>query len=252
MDENKKDERVAKIIARAGLCSRREAERLILRGLVRVDGELITSPALNISAKAKIDVDGNPLPDPQPTRMWRYHKPAGRLTTRRDPEGRPTIYDGLPLELSQAITIGRLDMSSEGLLLLTNDGGLARRLELPKTGWLRKYRVRVHGIINSNELDQLAHGITIDGIHYGPVTATLERQIKSNAWVNIALREGKNREIRRLMEHLGYSVNRLIRISFGPFQLGKLTRGNVEEVSSRILSSNLPSDINANATHNRR
>ncbi len=252
MDENKKDERVAKIIARAGLCSRREAERLILRGLVRVDGELITSPALNISAKAKIDVAGNPLPDPQPTRMWRYHKPAGRLTTRRDPEGRPTIYDGLPLELSQAITIGRLDMSSEGLLLLTNDGGLARRLELPKTGWLRKYRVRVHGIINSNELDQLAHGITIDGIHYGPVTATLERQIKSNAWVNIALREGKNREIRRLMEHLGYSVNRLIRISFGPFQLGKLTRGNVEEVSSRILSSNLPSDINANATHNRR
>ena len=252
MDEIKKDERVAKIIARAGLCSRREAERLILRGLVRVDGELITSPALNISAKAKIDVDGNPLPDPQPTRMWRYHKPAGRLTTRRDPEGRPTIYDGLPLELSQAITIGRLDMSSEGLLLLTNDGGLARRLELPKTGWLRKYRVRVHGIINSNELDQLAHGITIDGIHYGPVTATLERQIKSNAWVNIALREGKNREIRRLMEHLGYSVNRLIRISFGPFQLGKLTRGNVEEVSSRILSSNLPSDINANATHNRR
>ncbi|MBC93833.1 MAG: pseudouridine synthase [Rhodospirillaceae bacterium] len=252
MDENKKDERVAKIIARAGLCSRREAERLILRGLVRVDGELITSPALNISAKAKIDVDGNPLPDPQPTRMWRYHKPAGRLTTRRDPEGRPTIYDGLPLELSQAITIGRLDMSSEGLLLLTNDGGLARRLELPKTGWLRKYRVRVHGIINSNELDQLAHGITIDGIHYGPVTATLERQIKSNAWVNIALREGKNREIRRLMEHLGYSVNRLIRISFGPFQLGKLTRGNVEELSSRILSSNLPSDINANATHNRR
>ena len=252
MDENKKDERVAKIIARAGLCSRREAERLILRGLVRVDGELITSPALNISAKAKIDVDGNPLPDPQPTRMWRYHKPAGRLTTRRDPEGRPTIYDGLPLELSQAITIGRLDMSSEGLLLLTNDGGLARRLELPKTGWLRKYRVRVHGIINSNELDQLAHGITIDGIHYGPVTATLERQIKSNAWVNIALREGKNREIRRLMEHLGYSVNRLIRISFGPFQLGKPTRGNVEELSSRILSSNLPSDINANATHNRR
>ena len=252
MDENKKDERVAKIIARAGLCSRREAERLILRGLVRVDGELITSPALNISAKAKIDVDGNPLPDPQPTRMWRYHKPAGRLTTRRDPEGRPTIYDGLPLELSQAITIGRLDMSSEGLLLLTNDGGLARRLELPKTGWLRKYRVRVHGIINSNGLDQLAHGITIDGIHYGPVTATLERQIKSNAWVNIALREGKNREIRRLMEHLGYSVNRLIRISFGPFQLGKLTRGNVEELSSRILSSNLPSDINANATHNRR
>ena len=235
MDENKKDERVAKIIARAGLCSRREAERLILRGLVRVDGELITSPALNISAKAKIDVDGNPLPDPQPTRMWRYHKPAGRLTTRRDPEGRPTIYDGLPLELSQAITIGRLDMSSEGLLLLTNDGGLARRLELPKTGWLRKYRVRVHGIINSNELDQLAHGITIDGIHYGPVTATLERQIKSIAWVNIALREGKNREIRRLMEHLGYAVNRLIRISFGPFQLGKLTRGNVEEVSSRIL-----------------
>ena len=252
MTKNNKDERVAKIIARAGLCSRREAERLILRGLVQVDGELISSPALNISTKAKIVIDGSPLPDPQPTRMWRYHKPTGRLTTRRDPEGRPTIYDGLPLELGQAITISRLDTNSEGLLLLTNDGALARRLELPKTGWLRKYRVRLHGIINPKELDQLAKGITIDGIHYGPVTATLERQVNANAWVNIALREGKNREIRRLMEHLGYSVNRLIRISFGPFQLGKLTRGNVEEVPSRVLSSNLPSDIKANAAHNRR
>jgi 23S rRNA pseudouridine2605 synthase len=252
MNENEKDERVAKIIARAGLCSRREAERLILRGLVEVDGELISSPALNISTKAKIIIDGIPLPDRQPTKIWRYHKPTGRLTTRRDPEGRPTIYDGLPLELSKTITIGRLDMNSEGLLLLTNDGALARRLELPKTGWLRKYRVRVHGVIIPKELDKLANGITIDGIRYGPVTATLERQVKANAWINMSLREGKNREIRRLMEHLGYSVNRLIRISFGPFQLGKLARGNVEEIPSRVLSSNLPGDIRANAANNRR
>jgi 23S rRNA pseudouridine2605 synthase len=251
-DESAAGERIAKVLARAGLCSRREAERWIILGRVRVDGQVIDSPALNVSPHADILVDGNPLPDRQPTRLWRYHKPTGRLTTRRDPEGRPTIYDGLPPELATAITIGRLDMNSEGLLLLTNDGALARRLELPTTGWIRKYRVRVHGAVDAKALEKLAQGVTIDGIHYGGITATLERQVSANAWIEMALREGKNREIRRVMEHLGYSVSRLIRTSFGPFQLGKLTRGNVEEVPARVLASNLPGDVKADAARHRR
>ena len=245
-------ERIAKVLARAGLCSRREAERWIALGRVSVDGQVIDSPALNVTPGADILVDGAPLPDRQPTCLWRYHKPAGRLTTRRDPEGRPTIYDGLPPELATAITVGRLDMNSEGLLLLTNDGALARRLELPSTGWLRKYRVRVHGAVAPKTLESLAHGVTIDGMRYEPITATLERQVGANAWVSMALREGKNREIRRVMEHLGFSVSRLIRTSFGPFQLGKLPRGNVEEVSARVLASSLPGDVKADVAHHRR
>jgi 23S rRNA pseudouridine2605 synthase len=251
-DQPKSGDRIAKVLARAGLCSRREAERWITLGRVQVDGQVIDSPALNVTPEADILVDGKPLPDRQPTRLWRYHKPTGRLTTRRDPEGRPTIYDGLPQELATAITIGRLDMNSEGLLLLTNDGALARRLELPSTGWIRKYRVRVHGTVDPKALEGLAHGVTIDGQNYGPITATLERQVGANAWVAVALREGKNREIRRVMEHLGYSVSRLIRTSFGPFQLGKMARGSVEEVPARVLASNLPRDVKADAAHHRR
>lgn len=251
-DQIKSGDRIAKVLARAGLCSRREAERWITLGRVSVDGQVIDSPALNVTPEADILVDGKPLPDRQPTRLWRYHKPTGRLTTRRDPEGRPTIYDGLPPELATAITIGRLDMNSEGLLLLTNDGALARRLELPSTGWIRKYRVRVHGSVDPKALEGLANGVTIDGQNYGAITATLERQVGANAWVAVALREGKNREIRRVMEHLGYSVSRLIRTSFGPFQLGKMARGSVEEVPSRVLSSNLPRDVKADAAHHRR
>lgn len=245
-------DRIAKVLARAGLCSRREAERWITLGRVSVDGKIIDSPALNVGPTAEILVDGQPLPDHQPTRLWRYHKPTGRLTTRRDPEGRPTIYDGLPTELANAITIGRLDMNSEGLLLLTNDGALARRLELPATGWLRKYRVRVHGAVDPKALEKLAQGVTVDGVNYGPVTATLERQVGANAWIAMTLREGKNREIRRVMEHIGYSVNRLIRTSFGPFQLGKLPRGHVEEVPARVLTANLPRDVKADVAHHRR
>jgi len=251
-DRKSSGERIAKVLARAGLCSRREAERWIVLGRVSVDGQVIDSPALNVAPGADILVDGAPLPDRQPTRLWRYHKPAGRLTTRRDPEGRPTIYDGLPPELATAITVGRLDMNSEGLLLLTNDGALARRLELPSTGWIRKYRVRVHGTVDPKKLEGLARGVTIDGVNYGPITATLERQVNANAWIAMSLREGKNREIRRVMEHIGYSVSRLIRTSFGPFQLGKLARGNVEEVPARVLASNLPGDVKADAAHHRR
>jgi len=251
-DQKPTGERIAKVLARAGLCSRREAERWIARGRVSVDGKVIDSPALNVTPYADILVDGAPLPDRQPTRLWRYHKPTGRLTTRRDPEGRPTIYDGLPPELAMAITIGRLDMNSEGLLLLTNDGALARRLELPATGWIRKYRVRVHGMVDAKALERLAKGVTIDGMKYGPITASLERQVGANAWIAMSLREGKNREIRRVMEHLGYSVSRLIRTSFGPFQLGKLPRGNVEEVPARVLASNLPRDVKTDAAHRRR
>ena len=245
-------ERIAKVLARAGLCSRREAERWIAGGRISVDGQVIDSPALNVGPDADILVDGAPLPDRQPTRLWRYHKPTGRLTTRRDPEGRPTIYDGLPPELATAITVGRLDMNSEGLLLLTNDGELARRLELPATGWIRKYRVRVHGTVDPQALDGLATGITIGGVRYGSITATLERQVNANAWISMALREGKNREIRRVMEHLGYSVSRLIRTSFGPFQLGKLARGEVAEVPAKVLKSHLPSDLKSDVAHRRR
>ncbi len=251
-DQPPAGERIAKVLARAGLCSRREAERWIADGRVSVDGRLIDSPALNVAPDADIRVDGAPVPDRQPTRLWRYHKPAGRLTTRHDPEGRPTIYDGLPPEMANVITVGRLDMNSEGLLLLTNDGELARRLELPATGWIRKYRVRVHGTVDPKALERLADGVTIDGIRYGSITATLERQVNANAWITMALREGKNREIRRVMEHLGYSVSRLIRTSFGPFQLGKLARGAVEEVPARVLASQLPRDDKGDAAHRRR
>jgi 23S rRNA pseudouridine2605 synthase len=232
-------ERIAKRIARSGYCSRRDAERLIATGRVAVDGEVLKSPAVTVTDASRITIDGGPLPDPEQPRLFRYHKPAGVLTAARDPEGRPTIYDRLPEGLPRVMPIGRLDMGSEGLLLLTNDGELKRRLELPATGWLRRYRVRVHGRIDESKLEGLQNGIVIDRFQYGPIQARLDRVQGSNAWLSIALREGKNREIRRVLEHFGWPVNRLIRLSFGPFQLGGLAVGEVEEVSAKVLADQL-------------
>jgi 23S rRNA pseudouridine2605 synthase len=232
-------QRIAKVLARAGLCSRRDAERWIAEGRVSVDGEVLRSPAVNVGDNADIRVDGMPLPEPQRARLWRYHKPAGLVTTHRDEKGRATVFAALPKELPRLISIGRLDLNSEGLLLLTNDGALARRLELPATGWLRRYKVRVHGIVDALRLAPLEKGVTIDGVAYGPIHAQLERQQGSNAWIALSLREGKNREVRRVMEHLGFSVTRLIRLSYGPFQLGGLDRGAIEEVPKKVLEEQL-------------
>jgi 23S rRNA pseudouridine2605 synthase len=235
-------ERIAKVIARAGIASRREAERWIAEGRVTLDGKTVASPALNVAPDADIRIDGKPLPAREPARLWRYHKPRGRLTSRTDPEGRPTIFADLPPALANAKPIGRLDMNSEGLLLLTNDGGLARRLELPTTGWLRQYRVRVHGRVDAKALARLEAGVTIDGTRFRPAHAALERQLATNAWLTVSLREGKNREVRRLMEHVGYTVTRLIRTAYGPFQLGKLERGQVREVPARVIRDQVPGE----------
>ncbi len=230
-----KPERIARVIARAGVASRREAERWIAEGRVKLEGEPVTTPAINVSPDAAITVDGRPLPRRDVTRLWRYHKPRGVLTTRKDPEGRPTVFDKLPRELGQLVAVGRLDHNSEGLLLFTNDGALARRLELPSNGWIRRYRARVYGRIEPERLKALENGITIEGVRYGPIEAALERQHGANAWVMLALSEGKNREVRRVLEHLGYPVGRLIRVAFGPFLLGNLARGKIEEISRRVL-----------------
>jgi 23S rRNA pseudouridine2605 synthase len=232
-------ERVAKRIARSGFCSRRDAERLIAAGRVAVDGAVLTSPAVTVADTNLVTVDGEPLPTAEPARLFRYHKPPGVLTAARDPEGRPTIYDGLPTDLPRLMPIGRLDMGSEGLLLLTNDGELKRRLELPATGWLRRYRVRVHGRIEEARLHALKDGIAIEGFQYGPIQARLDRVQGSNAWLTVALREGKNREIRRVLEHFDWPVTRLIRLSFGPFQLGGLAAGAIEEVPAKVLQEQL-------------
>jgi len=232
-------ERVAKLLARVGLCSRRDAERWIVAGRVSVDGQVLTTPAVTVTAANDVRVDGVPLPGSERARLWRYHKPAGLITTHRDEKGRPTVFDALPKELPRVISVGRLDLNSEGLLLLTNDGGLARRLELPATGWLRRYKVRVHGEVDPDRLAALEKGITIDGVAYGSIHAILERLQGSNAWIALALREGKNREVRRVLEHLGLPVTRLIRLSFGPFQLGNLARGDVAELPKKVLAEQL-------------
>jgi 23S rRNA pseudouridine2605 synthase len=232
-------QRIAKVLARAGLCSRRDAERWIAEGRVAVNGTVLTTPAIVVGDDDDIRVDGAKLPEPQRPRLWRYHKPAGLVTTHRDEKGRATVFAKLPKELPRLISIGRLDLNSEGLLLLTNDGALARRLELPATGWLRRYKVRVHGIVDPARLAGLERGVTIDGVAYGPIRAHLERQQGSNAWLAMSLREGKNREVRRVLEHLGYPVTRLIRLSYGPFQLGGLARGVVEEVPKKVLDEQL-------------
>src|SRR4029077_18566999 len=207
-------QRIAKVLARAGLCSRRDAERWIADGRVTLDGTVLTSPAITVTNASDIRVDGKPLPEADRARLWRYHKPAGLVTTHRDERGRATVFSALPKELPRLISIGRLDLNSEGLLLLTNDGVLARRLELPSTGWLRRYKVRVHGEIEPERLAKLGKGITVDGVSYGPIRAELERVQGSNAWIALALREGKNREVRRVLEHFGLQVTRLIRLSY--------------------------------------
>ena len=233
-----KGDRIAKVLARAGLCSRREAERWIA-GRVAVDGVTLLTPAVNVSAGNRVTVDGQPLPAPSPSRLWRYHKPPGLITSHRDPGGRPTVFERLPEELPRVVSVGRLDLTSEGLLLLTNDGGLARRLELPATGWTRRYRARVHGVVDEKKLAALADGVTVSGVKYGPIKAVLDKQKNANAWVTVSLEEGRNREIRKVMEHMGLEVNRLIRVAFGPFQLGKLARGQVEEVPPKVLREQL-------------
>jgi 23S rRNA pseudouridine2605 synthase len=232
-------ERIAKVIARAGLASRREAEEWIAAGRVTVNGAVIASPALNVTARDRISVDGELLPARERTRLFLYHKPRGLITTHADPQGRPTIFQRLPPYLPRLISVGRLDFNTEGLLLLTNDGALARVLELPATGWLRRYRVRAHGTITQARLDELRGGITISGIHYGPIEGALDRVQGTNVWLSLAIREGKNREVRNVLNHLGLTVTRLIRVSFGPFQLGELGEGTIEEVRTRVLREQL-------------
>jgi 23S rRNA pseudouridine2605 synthase len=231
--------RIAKALARAGLCSRREAERWIAEGRVAVNGEVLASPARDVSTSDRILVDGNPLPAAEPPRLWRYHKPKGVVTTHADPQGRPTVFDALPEHLPRVVSVGRLDFNTEGLLLLTNDGALARHLELPATGWMRRYRVRAHGTITQADLDRLKNGIELAGVRYGPIEATLDKPQGSNVWLTVGLREGKNREVKKILDHLGLTVNRLIRISFGPFQLLDLEPGGVEPVKRRVLIEQL-------------
>lgn len=232
-------ERIAKWLARAGVASRRDAEKIIAEGRVKLEGKPVTQPATFVQPGDIITVDGQIVNEPERTRVFRYHKPAGLMTTHKDPEGRPTVFERLPEELPRLISIGRLDFNSEGLLLLTNDGALARRLELPANGWVRRYRVRVFGDVNERALESLALGVTIDGLRYAPIEAGLDSKKGDNAWLTVALQEGKNREIRRVMAHLGLDVSRLIRVAYGPFQLGTMERGAVEEVNPKVVREQL-------------
>lgn len=232
-------DRIAKVLARHGVASRRGAEALIAEGKVAVNGTVIDSPALNVKDTDKITVNGQPLAEKEAPRIWLYHKPAGLVTTTKDDKGRDTVFDNLPDTLPRVMSIGRLDLNSEGLLLLTNDGEIKRRLELPSTGWTRKYRVRVHGSPKDEDFAPLREGIEVEGQRFRPMTVTLDRQQGRNAWVTVALTEGKNREIRRAMEAINLSVNRLIRISFGPFRLDDLKPGAVEEVRARVVRDQL-------------
>ena len=231
--------RIAKAIARAGLCSRREAERWIADGRVNVNGRVLTTPAFEVSAGDKILIDGKPLPGAEPPKLWRYHKPRGLVTTHADPEGRPTVFEKLPPEMPRVISIGRLDFNTEGLLLLTNDGGLARHLELPANGWTRRYRVRAKGRVSDDDLAALKTGVEVEGVRYGAIEAAVDSVQGANIWLSIAIREGKNREVRKILAYLGLTVNRLIRVAFGPFQLLDLAPGAVEQVKRRTLIDQL-------------
>lgn len=242
-------ERIAKVLSRAGVASRRAAERMIAAGRVAVNGTRIDSPARNVTPADRVTVDGKPVSEPEPPRVWRYHKPAGLVTSARDERGRETIFDTLPGDMPRVMSVGRLDLNSEGLLLLTNDGGIKRRMELPSTGWQRRYRVRVKGAPDEAALDRLRAGITVEGVHYQPMTITLDRTQGANAWLTVSIREGRNREVRRAMEAIGLTVNRLIRVSYGPFQLGSLTPGAVEELRPRVVRDQL--GLNAETTRGR-
>jgi 23S rRNA pseudouridine2605 synthase len=232
-------ERIAKVIARAGICSRRDAEKMIEEGRVALNGEPVTSQGVKAGESDVIAIDGKPLGEPEPARLWRYHKPAGLVTTHKDPQGRATVFANLPRSLPRVVSVGRLDFNSEGLLLLTNDGDLARRLELPAGGWNRKYRARLFGKVNQVDLDKLATGVTIDGVKYGPVIADLERSKGVYSWATVGLKEGKNREVKRVMESIGLKVARLIRVQFGPFHLGQLEPGQVEEIPAKLWREHL-------------
>ncbi len=237
-------ERIAKRLARSGVASRREIERMIEAGRVKVNGRVLDSPALNVTDSDTIVVDGNIISEKPPTQLWRYHKPAGLVTSASDPQGRPTVFEQLPKEMGRVISVGRLDLNSEGLLLLTNDGELSRHLELPSTGWTRRYSVRVHGMVDQKKLDLLAKGVEYEGVKYGPIIATIEQsQDRANVWIDVALKEGKNREIRNVMRAIDLHVNRLIRVSYGPFQLGNLPRGVVEAVPNRVMKEQFGKDF---------
>lgn len=241
--ETPKGDRIAKVLSRAGIASRRDAERMIAAGRVEVNGAKISSPALNVVSGDKILVDGKPVATPEPPRLWLYHKPTGLVSTDRDEKGRTTIYEKLPDDLPRVMSIGRLDLNSEGLLLLTNDGGIKRKLELPATGWLRRYRVRINGRPQDDDFAPLRRGIVVEGERFQPMQVSLDRQQGANAWLTVGLREGKNREIRRALSALNMTVNRLIRVSYGPFQLGELKSGAVEEVRRKLLREQLGADI---------
>ena len=247
MSTPERGERIAKWLAHAGVASRRDVEKMIGEGRVRLNNVRITQPATFVTEGDLVTVDGKLIDPPARARLFRYHKPVGLVTTHRDPEGRPTVFAALPKELGRVVSVGRLDLNSEGLLLLTNDGALARQLELPANGWLRRYRVRVHGNPDPATLARLADGVTVEGVRYGPIEAMLDSVKGRNAWLTVALREGRNREIRRVMAHLGLPVSRLIRVAYGPFQLGLLRPGEVEEVTAKVLREQLPKALPASA-----
>ena len=241
-DDPARGERIAKWLARAGVASRRDAEKMLAEGLVQINGRRVDHPATFVQPDDSVKVRGRVVEAAPRTRLWRYHKPEGLVTTHKDPEGRRTVFEALPPGLPRVVSVGRLDLSSEGLLLLTNDGALARQLELPSNGWIRRYRARAWGAVDPAALARLADGVTIDGVRYGAIEATLEVRKNENVWLAVALREGRNREVRRVLQHLGLQVSRLIRVAYGPFQLGSLERGAVDEVPGKVLREQLPAE----------